>query len=854
MRAIASSGGRVYQAGGDQTINENQTVLPGETLRLVDQVAAPSHLVNIPAGHAQVFVGRGEELAVLGEALPSPRPGAEPTGAVVVAALHGLGGIGKSTLAARYAAAHAGVFNPVWWITADTPASIEAGLAGLATALQPELARVVPSPVLAARAAGWLACHTGWLLILDNVTDPAHIAALLDRTLTGRVLVTSRLGQGWHRFGAKVLRLEVLDPDAAIRLLSTIATGEGLNPVTDTAGTTGDPDIAVDTGAGAGLAVLDGAAELVEALGFLPLAIEQAAAYLHQNQLTPRAYLDLLATHPAVMFGQAAEGGDAGRTIARIWRITLDQLTAATPLAGELLRILAWYAPERIPRTLLDGLAEAPVLQQALGRLAAYNMITLYQEGITVHRLVQAVARTPHPDDPHRRPADVTTARQNTTTLLNQALPDVDDPARWPDWRRLLPHIDALTGHAPAALDNDDISYLMDRAGTFLRGQGALARAIGYLQRAHQADQRLHGPDHLDTMTSRNNLAYAYLAAGDLGRAIPLFEQTLADRVRVLGGDHPDTLISRSNLANAYREAGDLGRAIPLFEQTLADSVRVLGGDHPHTLAFRISLAYAYRAAGQLSRAILLFEQNLADQVRVLGGDHPHTLISRSNLAGAYRAAGELSRAILLFEQTLADQVRVLGGDHPHTLASRSNLAGAYRAAGELSRAIPLYEQTLADCVRVLGGDHPHTLTTRNNLASAYQEAGELSRAIPLHEQALADCVRVLGGDHPDTLQSRNNLAGAYQAAGDLGRAIPLHEQTLADRGRVLGGDHPDTLQSRNNLAGAYQAAGELSRAIPLFEQTLARCERVLGTDHPTTKIVRDNVLAARRQANADPI
>ena len=126
---------------------------------------------------------------------------------------------------------------------------------------------------------------------------------------------------------------------------------------------------------------------------------------------------------------------------------------------------------------------------------------------------------------------------------------------------------------------------------------GLVRLAAAYFENlVDQACRRL-GPDHPDTLTSRNNLAYAYRAAGDLGRAIPLFEQTLTDRERVLGPDHPDTLTSRNNLAYAYQAAGDLGRAIPLFEQTLTDTERVLGPDHPQTLTSRNNLAAAYRSS-----------------------------------------------------------------------------------------------------------------------------------------------------------------------------------------------------------------------------------------------------------------
>jgi tetratricopeptide (TPR) repeat protein len=771
-------------------------------------------LTNLPS-RPELFVGRAGELARLDAALAGP-------GGVVVQAVHGLGGIGKSTLAARWAAARAGQHTLTWWITADTPASIDAGLARLAAVLQPALAGVLPAEALRDRAVQWLAARPGWLVVLDNVTDPADIAPLLAQATTGRFLITSRRATGWHHL-ADPVRLDVLAPAEALDLLTRITAVAGAGP--------GD---------------LDGAAELCAELGFLPLAIEQAGAYLAQAGLTPRDYLDLLAAYPADMYQATAEGGDAARTIARIWRVTLDRL-AGDPLTGQVLRILAWYAPDDIPRALLDGVAPAPALTGAIGRLAAYSMITAAPDALGVHRLVQAVARTPETGDPHRDPRSIGTARDQATRQLSDAIPDGDDPVQSARWRALLPHINALASHTRPDTDTEATARLLSYAGSFLDGQGQVALAARYLQRGLGDWQRIVGPDHPSALATRNSLASAFYDAGDLGRAIPLLEQNLAGTARVLGADHPSTLSARVNLASAYRAAGDLSRAIRLHEQVLADRLRILGPDHPDTLTTRNNLATAYRDAGDLSRALLLLEQSLADITRVLGPDHPQSMGARDNLAAAYQGAGDLSRAIPLLERNLADTTRVLGPEHPDTLGSCINLASAYRAAGDPGRAIALLEQNLADTTRALGPDHPHTLAARNNLASAYRAAGDLSRVIALNEQSLADRQRLLGPDHPDTLTTRNNLAGAYQDAGDLSRAVPLLEQNLADITRVLGPDHPHTLGARDNLAGALYAAGDLSRAIALLEQSLADRQRLLGPGHPDTLAARGNLAAARR-------
>ncbi|MEV5136820.1 tetratricopeptide repeat protein, partial [Streptomyces syringium] len=635
-------------------------------------------------------------------------------GNVVVQAVHGLGGVGKSTLAARWATTRTPMHNPVWWITADSPAALDAGLAGLAAALQPALTDVLGQEALRERAVQWLATHHGWLLVLDDLAEPADIRALVARATTGRFLITSRRASGWHGIATPVA-LGVLDHSEAVDLFTQILTHDRPR-------------------------VSDGADEVCAELGCLPLAVEQAAAYCAETGTSPQAYLDLLAQYPAELYAGTAEGGDPRRTIARIWHVTLDRL-ADDPLTGQILRTLAWYAPDGIPRTLLHCLAEPPALLRAIGRLAAHSMLTFDAEtgDLSVHRLVQALARTADPHDPHRQPQDITQALSHASAMLDDAFPaDTQDPASWPTARVLLPHTEALTSHTQSLPDVDTAS-LLERSGLFLHGQGAVDRAIA------------------------------------------LFDRVLASRVQLLGDDHPATLTSRNNLAYAYRSVGDLGQAIPLLERTLSDCVRVLGEDHPVTLTSRNNLAYAYQSAGDLGQAIPLYERTLADRARVLGEDHPDTLSSRNNLAHAYLSAGDLGQAIPLHERTLSDCVRVLGEDHPDTLSSRNNLAYAYESAGDLGQAIPLYERTLSDCVRVLGEDHPNTLTSRNNLAHAYLSAGDPRRANPLHERTLADQARVLGEDHPNTLTSRNNLAYTYLSAGDLGQAISLYERTLAD-------------------------------------------------------------------------
>jgi serine/threonine protein kinase len=355
---------------------------------------------------------------------------------------------------------------------------------------------------------------------------------------------------------------------------------------------------------------------------------------------------------------------------------------------------------------------------------------------------------------------------------------------------------------------------------------GEAALAIEQHKRALALHEAELGPDHPGTLSSRENLANAYLSASRTGDAIRLLERTLKQCEAKFGTDHPDTLKSRSNLAEAYRVAGRIDEAIRLNEETLKKRETQLGPDHPETLSSRNNLALAYADAGRTSDALRLQEQTLKECEAKLGADHPDTLTCRNNLAQAYLAAGRTDDAIRLHEKTLKQLEAKLGPDHPNTLGSRGNLASAYQSAGRTADAIRLHEQALKQCEAKLGLDHPDTLNSRASLAAAYWSAGRTTEAVPLFEQNLKQVASRFGDDHSHTLISRTILANAYQTVGRAEEAIRLLEQNLKQYEAKDGPDHPDTLFSMAALGAAYRDAGRLKEAMSLLETVLQRGRR----------------------------
>jgi tetratricopeptide (TPR) repeat protein len=769
-----------------------------------------------------------------------PRPQAEKRvraalgrrGRAALVALPGARGAGKSQLAAGCArwCLEQG-FDLVAWINAESgPVT---GLAELAAHLGlPGVAEMQP-PQAAAAVCRWLERdgRARRLLVYDNVDDPDALQGYVPVTGSTKVLITTNRQEFTTMAGIAVVEVGMFSPDEGAEFLSR-ATGR------DPAG--------------------DGK-RLGEQMGWLPLGVAQAAAFIRRTHVSYAEYIGLLQQQDV---GETLrqQAGAEHPGVLQATRLSLAGLAGTDPPgdAARLLRVLSLLSPDGISRDLLvqgeQHLGLSGALWPALNVLIDASLVMLGGEVssadfgddrrvVAVHRLIALVIRHETGKEPGGQGAALDTVARLLDALIGQ-FPRDQVALRRGELDELAAHLDAVRSYTgePTPLLLVPANWI---AG-LLQQAGDLVRALPLFEQTLADRERVLGGEHPDTLTSRNNLAYAYESAGRLDEAVALHEQTLTASERVLGGEHPDTLDSRHNLASVYRSAGRLDEAIALHEQTLTDRERVLGGEHPDTLISRNNLAYTYKSAGRLDEAIALHEQALIASERVLGAEHPNTLISRKNLACAYESAGRLDEAIALFEQALIAFERVLGGEHPNTLISRNDLAGAYESAGRLDEAIALHEQTLTDRERVLGAEHPDTLISRNNLASAYRSAGRLDEAIALHEQALTASERVLGVKHPNTLALWNSLASAYWSAGRLGQAIALYEQTLTGRERVLGAEHPDTLISRNNLASAYRLTGRLDEAIALYEQTLTAYERVLGPAHTKTRAVRDNLAAAR--------
>src|SRR6266516_853983 len=708
--------------------------------------------------------------------------------------LAALGGTGKTQLAAALAHSlwQARAVELLVWLTAS---GRDAVIAGYAQAFR-EVGGVAGGTgpgADAARFLGWLRdTSRPWLLVLDDLADPADLESLWPQGPAGRVLVTTRRDDATLQGqGRRIAQIGVFSRREALNYL--------------TASLYDTPDQRIE------------ALDLAEDLRCLPLALARATALMADCGLDCREYRTRFAERKRLVAGPTADSYSAITAVT--WSLSLDYADQLPPagLARPALALTALLDPNGIPGAVLtskpgcgfitgrpsgDMAADGQRARGALHNLARLGLVTIdpasAERTVRVHPLVQGTVRGMLPAAVLRQ------AAQAAAEALFQTWPAHDpQPMLAQALRDNTANLHRCTGDLLLAPDSPPVLF---RAGRSLDNAGLTEPAIGYWQHMIATIDRVLGPEHADALTARDHLAAAYDKAGRRDEAISAHRRRVEERERLLGPGHPDTLTCRGDLAHAYLAAGRLAEAAPLYERALAGLEWILGADHPDTLTARGNLAFAYSSAGRLQDAVPMYERTAADRERVLGPDHSDTLAARGNLAAAYHAAGRLKDAVPLYESTLADRERVLGPDHPDTLAARGNLAYAYRSAGKLKDAIPLYKRTVADRERVLGPDHPDTLISRGNLAAAYHSAGRIMDAIPLYERTVADCERVRGPHHEDTLTSRCNLAHAYYTGRRQTDAIAVFERTLADCERALEPGHPLTQAVRESLEAATQS------------------------------------------------
>ncbi len=717
----------------------------------VYQLVAPGLLRDFPALRAAVeppwlvpdamrtryFTGRDEQIARLRRHLLERHR----------AALSGLGGAGKTQTAIEYAARYRSEYSDgVFWVNAETDGGLTGGFVAIAAALRLPSGNSNDRERIVASVLAWLVENDRWLLILDNVDDRREVQPFVPVRGTGDVLITSRESVFAELGIPRTIELRDLEADASVAFLLA-RTGRSVDSNDRFA------------------------AELARELGNLPLALEQAAAYIAQTNASFADYLDAFRKRRTALLEKS--GGLISReTIAVTWAANFEAVERASQAAADALRISALLAPEAIPfeifldgaQALGDSLSAALVepddltMAEVLRPLARYSLVRSDSESRTfsVHRLVQEIVTAAMPSDERQ------TCVEQAVRALDAAFPNADF-ASWPTCERLVAHVMSIAEciRAGAGAAPESAARVFSRAGQYLRQKGRADESRTMHEQALALREGALGPDHPDVSASLNDLANVYLGQGRYDEAQSLYERALAIRERALGHDEAGIARSLNNLALVQCRQGRYAQAQALQERALSMLERALPpGDRDLAHALN-ALAGTYYVQGRYADAEPLYERALAIRELTLGPNHPEVGSSLNDLAGVRKDQGRHDEAERLLERTLAIWENALGPDHDSVALVLSNLAETSDKQGRVDEAAALYERALATWERAPGPNNPQEAESLTALARLNRKRGRSAEAVALLERALVIRERTLAAGRPELAEVRDELAAA---------------------------------------------------------------------------------------------
>ncbi len=784
-------------------------------------------LWGVPYQRNPFFTGRQEKLEQLHNCLHTQ----QNTEQIRSYALYGLGGVGKTQLALEYVYHYALEYTAVFWVRAESIETILTSFLAIAELLQLREHQEADQQHIVVAVQRWLTTHNEWLLIWDNLEDVELLLRYLPSIRQGAVLITTRR----RILGTLAVGIEILmmrQEDAMHFLLRRAKT---LNPETTHEQMSQFAQrLPVEYAA---------AEKLVTVMGGLPLALDQAGAYIEETGCGLVGYLRIYEQQrKRLLDRRGILEGDHPHSVVTTVLLAYQQVKSANPAAAELLCLYAFLEADAIPEELvaegkayleppLQSIATDPYqFDQAIAILHLFSLVNRSPETqtLSVHRLIQAVLKET------MEPPIIQQWIERTIRMLDAAFPHEEEAVEtWPQCQRYLTHIEIcadLIGQQNISLV--EAGHLLHQSGVYLRTRAQYTQAERWLCQSRDIYLHIGGPEHLAVAANLNDLALLYDKMGRYEEAKALFLNALQIREHLLGPEHPDVAASLNALAGSYWEQGKYEQAEPLFQRAFSLWERQLGPDHILVAHCLNDLALMYWSWGRSEQIEPLYLRALSIHEQQPGPDHPDMAGTLNNLALYYVDQERYEEAEQFYQRALGIWECHLGPEHPDTITGISSLAKMYAKQEQFEKAEPLFLRALQIREHHLGPEHPDTAICLNNLAKIYTRQARYEEAEPFFLRALQIRKHHLGLEHPYVATTLHSLAMMYARQARYEEAEPLFLQALQIRERHLVATHSNTIESLNELAALCTSMERYKEAEMLFLRALTLQEQSLGLEH----------------------
>ena len=818
------------------------------------------------------FTGRDTELEAIYENLNTPQT---PHPQVIA----GMGGIGKTELVTEFVRRNIDKYEIIWWIRAEHHDRVREALVKLGQRLELREAntegnrdRVIAAVIKALQSD----TQANWLLVYDNAINPVDLQKYMPAGRRGgHIIVTSRQLNWPNYMVADGIELPPFTEEEAVGLLRRRIHGLAFASIRRPL--TAEEDAWRVSEAG----------RLAAELGYLPIALNHAAAYLAETGQTVDEYITRFTDNAHQLLSEQLWESDLPAHVSGTWAIST---TLLTPDAEHLFNLCAFFSPEPIavdlflqdasgidnPRGLGEFLSSSRRFRAAATQLHRLSLVTFdgARNLIQVHRVVQAVTQgrlrqsQPEMFIAYRSAVDALLAGSNPGNpdrVVNDVVYDLS-----------LQHLES--DRRFISTENSDLRNLIIEQVRRLHLRGAHSEAMQFGRDALGVWQERLGENHLQTLTLAVEVAIAMYFDGHVAdarelvlRTRPLLQRytdgdgfkvllgcetfygadlrarsqfhealdvdlsTLPRLEAIFGPDHERTLNVRNNIAIDYRHLGRFREALDTDRRTAEDRARVLGPSDSLTLQSYGAVARDLRSLGQYQESLDIARKSANAFEKAGALENYSWLVVSAGFATALRKAGHHWDALQESEHVLQRHRDHLGPDHMNTLAAAVNLVNDRRAVGDLAGAEELARVTYRICAESeVPGDLLYA--TLLSLASVLRFAGRQGEALSCDDQTTKGLLRIYGNAHPFTLAANINYASDLAQSGRLGDAIQVGRETLKKCRQTLGEDHPDTLMTAANLCIDEVAAGDEGSADRRLVEVLRKYEETLTREHPEAR------------------
>lgn len=789
---------------------------------LLDELQEPPHsapLWVLPFPRNPVFTGREDLLQVLHTCLIASQ----------AIALTGLGGIGKTQMAIEYAYRFAQDYAAIFWLAAETPESLMTSLHQVAIRLDLPEQQAEEQTRMVAAVQRWLATHSQWLLIWDNLENLDLPLYYLSSNPQGRHLFTT------HRRAlgtlAQGIELSTMTEEEGMLLLlrrsKVLLPAMSSEPVSHLRQM---PEVEA------------AARRLVRAMDGLPLALDQAGAYIEETSCRLEDYWHLYQTKRAALLTLRGDAVlDHPASVMATWSLAFEQVEQTSTAAADLLRLCAFLHPDAIPEELFSegaaflGERLGPVgtdlvqLHGVFRIVSGYSLVKRHVEErtVSIHRLVQIVLW----EQMGEQEREVWHWR--AIRAVNAVFPQIM-PETWPQCERLLPHLLTCVATISDEAAHQDLADLLCKAADYLRGRARFAQAEPLYQRALRLEEHLVERVPVRLVASLYGLALLYYEQGKYALAAPLAEQALD--MWEHASDPEDLELARLliGLAIIVFAQGKYPQAEALLQRALQIRELALGQEHHLVVTPVTDLAEVYNEQRRDALAEVYYQRALRIQEQTRGAEHPLMAYPLYGLGRLYTKQGKDEQAETLYRQTLQIREQMLGVEHPYVAEPLTGLARCACRRGAYVQAEMLYQRALDLCEQALGTAHPETSIPLAYLAELYAAQEKDEQAEAMYQQALDIREQTLGTEHPLVATALHGLANLYKRQGRYEQAESFFRRALAMREQCLG-QHPDTAETLYDLALFYKQQGNVSGACALAARAFQIRSQFLGEIHPQT-------------------